>query len=223
MGCCLALVHARILQVHTAYSQIPILKVLFLLFSYLNLTVLLMRGEAVSSISAILHNYTLQQKRFYQNCCILIHEKCWNIKCKVWMHDFIHFLKPHKPQWLEEMVNTFKFQQGPPSPSYIIHGLFVLGKQQTEGGNKQWWNVWNTTPCGLNKSSWEWDQMHWESIKCAPATALERCVQTKKSSVILRTVSPCNLTRHWQSISHATVTKVNTRPASHLSTTLICK
>ena len=99
------------------------------------------------SISAILHNYTLQQKRFYQNCCILIHEKCLNIKCKVWMHDsIIHFLKPHRPQWLEETVNTFKFKQGPPSPSYIIHGLFALGKQQTEGGNKQWWNVWNPTP-----------------------------------------------------------------------------
>ena len=175
------------------------------------------------SISAILHNYTLQQKRLYQNCCILIHEKCWNTKYGVWMHDSIYFLKPHRPQWLKEMVNTFKFKQGPPSPSYIIHGLFALGKQQTEGGNKQWWNVWNPTP---HREVWTKvleTKCNWESIKCIPDIALEGCVQTKKCSVILRTVSPCNLTRHWQSISHATVTKVNTRPASHLSTPLICK
>ena len=121
------------------------------------------------SISAILHNYTLQQKRFYQNCCILIHEKCWNIKYKVWMHDSIHFLKPHRPQWLKEMVNTFKFKQGPPSPSYIIHGLFALGKQQTEGGNRQWWNVWNPTP---HREVWTKvleTKCNWESIKCTPA------------------------------------------------------
>ena len=112
------------------------------------------------SISAILHNYTLQQQRFYQNCCILIHEKCLNIKCKVWMHDSIHFLKPHRPQWLKEMVNTFKFKQGPPHPHtlYMAFLLLANNRQKGEIGNDGMYEIRHrTAPWSLNKSSW--DQM----------------------------------------------------------------